>query len=197
VQLVDQIGALGDELRRALHVEALRAQPGVELAEDVVAFFDRVLAENVALSLGLVRLARHCLFHPGRSRGADPDFPVMEHRRIAGTHLRCGDPHVLFEVGLHEDVLVVDRAARRQFERLRHLDDDVRLDVPAVLEREGGRRIRLVTGGRSGVRPRGDRLDLTGGQAAVVLEMPIGRIGKPWRHFLAGNGSLDGLRPRP
>jgi hypothetical protein len=51
VQLEDQIGALGDELGSALHIEGLRAEAWIELPEDVVPFLDRVAAEDVLIGL--------------------------------------------------------------------------------------------------------------------------------------------------
>ena len=89
----------------------------------------------------------------------------MHHLAVARTHLRRDDPDVFGEVHLHQNVLVVDRAGRRNVEVLRHLDDHVRLDVPAVLEGDGGRLVLRVAFGRSAVRPSGERLDLGIAQA--------------------------------
>ena len=122
---------------------------------------------------------------------------MVEHRGIARAHLGSRDPHVLGEVGLHEDVLVVDGASRRQLERLRHLDDDVGLDVPPAVERERSRRVGLVAGRRSRIGPRVERRDLTIDEAALVGKVADRRIGKPWRHLPAGHCGLDGARPGP
>ena len=121
----------------------------------------------------------------------------MEHCRIAGTHLRGRDPHVRREVRLHEHVLVVDGAACRQLERLRHLDDDVGLDVPAGGERERRRGVGFVARRRAAIGPRVQRRDLAIDQASLVGEVADARIGEPWRHLPARDRGLDGARPRP
>ena len=51
MQLEHQVGALGHELGRAFDVERLRAEAGIELAEDVVPFLDGVAPEDVAIGL--------------------------------------------------------------------------------------------------------------------------------------------------
>ena len=199
MQLEDEIGPLRDELRRALAVEPLRPEAGIELAEDVVPLFHRVAADDVALRLVLVGLAGHRSFHPFRSRRPDPNFAVVQHLRVTRPHFGGHHPHVFLEVGLHHHVLVVDGAARRHFERLRHLHDYIGRDVPAGWEhafRRGGRR---VARRGAGVGPARQRVELVGAQhpfllVGVVLEPGFG---KPRRHRLRLRRLLDPERPRP
>src|SRR5205823_3463331 len=51
VQLEDEIGTLGNELRGAAEVEALRPKSRIELPEDIVGFLDRVLSDRASLTL--------------------------------------------------------------------------------------------------------------------------------------------------
>src|SRR5262249_11369973 len=144
MQLEYEIGSFRDELGRSVDVESLRAETGIEFSEDVIPFLDGVLTENVTLGFDLIGLARNGLLHPSRSRRTHPDLSVVKPLWIAWPHLCSGDPHVLLKVGLHEHVLIVDGAAGRQFESLRHLDDEVRFDVPAVLEGQSNWGIALL-----------------------------------------------------
>ena len=153
-------------------------------------FLDGVAAEDVAMTFGLVRFTGDRVLHPLRSGRPHPHLAVMEHCRIAGTHLRGRDPHVRREVRLHEHVLVVDGAARRQLERLRHLDDDVGLDVPAAVEGDRRRGIGFVARGCAVIDPRVQRRDLAIDQTPLVGEVADTGIGKPWRHLPARTAAL-------
>ena len=138
----------------------------------------------------------HGSLHPLRSGRPHPDLAVMQHGGITGPHFGGGHPHVLCEVGLDDDVLVVDGAAGRHVERLRHLHDDVGLDVPAVVEGERRRRRGRVASRRAGIGPRRERVDLAIDEPALVGQVRVAGIGEPGRHLLRDHGGLDRARPR-
>ena len=149
------------------------------------------------VALALVGLAGDGLLHPLRSGRPHPHLAVVEDGGVARPHLGGDHPHVFLGVGVHHHVLVVDGAARRQLERLRHLEDDIRLDVPAAGELDRRRRVLLVAGRGARVGPRAQQLDLRRAQAALVGEVAVGRVGEPRRHLLRRDGGLDCLGPRP
>ena len=155
----------------------LRAEAGIELAEDVVAFLDRVAAQDVAIA-SRARTPRRGPRSPSTSiRAAAPTpcrdaAPAGSPGRISAavTHMSS----VKFVFTTH--VLVVDRAARRQLERLRHLDDDVGLDVPAALERRAAAARRSDCPPARRRRPtRSSVVDLALDQATLVGEVPVRR----------------------
>ena len=69
-------------------IEALRAQARIELAQNVVAVLGAVASDDVALRFVLVGFAGLGVLHPLRSRRPHPHLAVMQHLRIARTHLR-------------------------------------------------------------------------------------------------------------
>ena len=179
----------------ALHVEALRAEAGVELAEDVVAFFRRVLANDGALSP-----ARHA--SPARAvaiqldRAAARPFPWWSTAGSPG-RISAATTHMSSLKFVLTRMTVIHRALRRHVEGLRHLDDDVGLDVPAVLEHDRRRSVLGIARRRPGVHPRRDRLDVPLAETTFVGEVAVRGICEPRRHLLLHDGGLDRLRPRP
>src|SRR5262249_49086146 len=97
----------------------------------------------------------------------------------------------------YRDIGVLDGTLRRDRERCWQLKDEVRSDVPAVREGDRWGRVARITLGRAGVHPRCEGRDLRLGQPLVVGELPVARVGKPWRHHLARNGGPDGACPWP
>ena len=190
MQFEYKVGSLGHELGRAVDIEALRAQSGIELAQDVVAFFAAIASDDVPLGFVLVRFAGFRVFHPVRSGRPHPHFPVMHNLGIARTHLRGLDPHVLREIGLHQNVFVVDGSGGGYLERLGHFHDDVGLDIPAVLE---GQRRGLILGvafARAVVHPRGQRGD-------VLRRSACGRSGNARRSGRRAMAASSWRPPRP
>ena len=57
MQFEHKVGSLGHELGRAVDIEALRAQAGIELAQDVVAVFGAVASDDFPLGFVLVGFA--------------------------------------------------------------------------------------------------------------------------------------------
>ena len=120
---------------------------------------------------------------------------MVQDRGIGGAHLGFLHPEVFRDVSFYKDELIIDRALRRDLERLRHFDHKVRLDIPAFLERTRRWTILRIAFGRAVVNPRHKCLDLGVAQSAVVQKVPDIRVGKPWRHLLSHDRRFDGLRP--
>jgi hypothetical protein len=122
---------------------------------------------------------------------------VVEYFPVTRTNFYRLNPFVFVEVRRHYDVLVRHRATRRDMERLRNLNHNVRLaDVPAIGECKRGGRIFGTTFGCTVVSPGRQRVDLRLGEGAVVPEGPVRRIGIPRRHFLLEDRGANRFRPR-
>ena len=121
---------------------------------------------------------------------------MVQHLRVSRTHLRRDNPHVFGKVHFHQNVLVGHRAGRGHIEVLGHLDDHVRLDIPAVMKGDRSRLVLRVAFHRAAVRPRTERHDFRVGQSLVVREMPVRRIREPGRHLPLDDSGLDRFRPR-
>src|SRR6185436_14510296 len=82
-------------------------------------------------------------------------------------------------------------------ERFGHLDNEVRLDVPATLEGQRSRSIFLLARGCAGIDPLREGFDVMRFQPALVGEVTEVFVRKPWRHLLRQNRILDGASPGP
>ena len=126
----------------------------------------------------------------------DVDEDVMDHLAVARTALGRLHPDVLLEAGVHDEPLIVQHAGGRHLELLGHREDLVRLaDLPALDELQRGRQILVVALASTGVDPRQERVALVLGQAAVVGELAIARIGVPGRHPLLEHRLADPAGP--
>src|SRR5262249_46894024 len=121
---------------------------------------------------------------------------VMQNLWISRTHFGSNDPDVFRKIHLYENILIVDGAASRDIEVLRHFDDHVRLDIPSILERNRCGFIFFVTLGSARVRPCADGFDFGIIQTSIVSEVSVSRVRKPRRHLVADNGLLHSLGPR-
>src|SRR5580704_385003 len=122
----------------------------------------------------------------------------MHHGTIARTDLHRFHPLILCKVCRNRKILIVDDAARRHVEFLRHLKHGVRLgNTPTLCELSRLRRIGGVAFGRARIDPRDQRLPIAGGERRIVREFSIVRIGVPGRHLSAQHGASNGFRPRP
>lgn len=181
------------ELRRdAAHADVLRAEPGIVLAEQVLAFRAPSAAQLV---IGGIGNARNGFFHPLRARLTHVEANVMHDGRITRPHFGRDNPLVLGEIDLHQNVLILDRAPGRNVEVLRPLDDHVGHDIPAVGEGHGRGPVFRVAFGRAGIHPGGNGGYIGGAQALVIFDMGIAVVGIPWRHLFADHRRFDGFRP--
>src|SRR4051794_30270217 len=91
-------------------------------------------------------------------------------------------PFVFFEVRFDDPVLVRHHAFSRNLEFLWHLEYEVGLAMhPAGRPDDGLGQILVVAALRATVDPRGERVEFVVGQAAIVGEMAVTRIGLPGR----------------
>src|SRR5215472_14234305 len=114
MQLKYEVRTFRNKLGGSIHVERLRAQSRIELAENIVPFGSIVSSHELSLSFGLVRHAWHGVLHPLRSRRPHPNLPMMQYSRISRAHFGGLDPHILRKISFHQDVFVVNRAGGRK-----------------------------------------------------------------------------------
>jgi hypothetical protein len=123
---------------------------------------------------------------------------VVDVFAVSRANLSGDQPSVFLEVRGNLEVLVVDRAVRRDVELGRHLENHVRLsDLPSVGERGQRRQLRRIALTRVGIHPLHDRVDLRLRQAPIVLERAMLLIGKPRRHRPRADLVADRPGPRP
>src|ERR1051326_4989748 len=101
-----------------------------------------------------------------------------------GTDLPHLHPFIFGESRWNDLIGVFDVASRRDENRLRHLDDPIRLlNVPALGPLPLRRRVVRIPGPRPAVDPGSYDLDLIGRQRWIVRKMSVPRVGKPGRHL--------------
>jgi hypothetical protein len=119
----------------------------------------------------------------------------MHHGPIAGAHLEGLDPLVLLKSG-NQNPLVVEHTSRGNLERSGHSQHQVGLAYrPAFREFERRWRVFGIALWRTGIGPFCERLNLGLAQVTVVLEMPDGCVGGPWRHLARQDGFLHRFGP--
>src|ERR1700692_3017417 len=116
---------------------------------------------------------------------------MMKHAADTGPRLDGLDPLILSKVGGHNEVLIVDGARRRNFERLRHWEDHVGItDLPTLCKHWRHWEVLWLALRCTGGRPAGDGVFFLVSQPAIVQKrstrssrMPRGHL--PQRHLLA------------
>src|ERR1043166_3912074 len=114
---------------------------------------------------------------------------MMYYRAIAGARFGRLNPPVFVEAGRRDEVLVFDRALRRDLECTGYFDDCVvRGQVPSGGPTGTRRGISLFSLPCPGVGPGGQSRDFAGGKGSVICELPAARVGEPRRHFTGEHG---------
>src|SRR6185503_20967771 len=121
----------------------------------------------------------------------------MNYGSSAWTDFTRSDPGVLGEIRGYDEIEPGDDRPGRYQVGLRQRNDYIRPDVPAVAPLDGGRRILRVAFRGAGVDPGRDGAHIGFGEARVVLEMPVLRVGKPGRHLAGDDGGFHRLGPWP
>jgi hypothetical protein len=172
VDLDDQLGAGRDELGDA----------GREDRGEVAGRVADQLAPGVGEAIA-VRLV-----------GGEEDADVVDDRAVARPGFGRLDPDVPGEVGRDAEALVGQDALRGDGVWLGHLEDDIgQADRPALGELPGWGQVSRVAERHPLVDPGQQRGTLPGGQAPVVGEVAVARVGVPGRH----PAILDRLTDRP
>src|SRR5207247_4343145 len=122
---------------------------------------------------------------------------MVNHLIISRPQISGDDPTIFREIHLHQNVFVIDGTRRWQLNVLRHLDNHVGLDAPAIDELHRRRSIFRIAFDCAAVGPRGQRLDGVVTQSPVIDEVTIVRLRKPRRHLPADYSSLYASGPGP
>ena len=122
---------------------------------------------------------------------------MVQHSVVRWPHLRLLHPQVFRDVALDEDVLVIDRAGRRNLELVRKLDDDVRpADGPAIAEVDEQIPVgpgKLLFSGSHGALARA----IEGWQVGWVTDVSSGvPVSIAAQNMLYGNGTADIAWPK-
>src|SRR5882672_5148972 len=117
---------------------------------------------------------------------------------IAWTYLSGLHPAVFREVGRDLKVLIVDRAARRDFVIRLHFEDLVRFaELPAFGECGQLRHLRRVAFWCASIDPADQGVDFVLRKAEVVAKLSVSGVGMPWWHYMRRHLLANRLRPRP
>jgi hypothetical protein len=130
------------------------------------------------------------------ARRLEEDVAVVNNPRVARPDFGRHDPAAFAEAGVDVERLVLDDAGGGHPEVLRHGDHGVGLaDGPALRERGGRRQVGGVTLGAARVDPGEQQFSFGVGQARVVGEAAVTRVGPPRRHAAGLHHLADGAGP--
>ena len=122
---------------------------------------------------------------------------MVNHLIISRPQISSDDPPIFREIHLHQNVFVIDGTCRGQLNVLRHLDNHVGLDAPAIDELHRRRSIFRIAFNCAAIGPRDQRLDGVVTQSPVIDEVTVVRIRKPRRHLPADYSRLYAFCPGP
>ncbi len=129
----------------------------------------------------------------GRNAGVDPTAQPPSGPCAPG--FPGETPCVLGQVRVDDEVAIDVRAARRQLEGRRHLDDEIRrAEMPAVRELRERGHLRAVAFRHPVLHPVADRRDLRVGQPPLVGELAVAVRRVPGRHVTRLGDFRDRLR---
>src|ERR1700679_459378 len=98
---------------------------------------------------------------------------MVDHFGIPWTHFCAGDPSVMRKIALHENKLIIQYACRGYLKLLRHLNNEIRLNVPAFLKLDRGGLVLGIAFRGSAVYPKSYRLNLRLCQSRTVDKMIV------------------------